>query len=196
VVGEVYVPLTQIDFQADLARIAEAKPDAVFAFMPGGLGIALVKQYRQAGLETIPFLSTFTVDESVLPALQDAAVGLNSASNWTPNMDNPANKKFVADFEAKYGYVPASYAAQAYDAAALTATGGSTTDRPALRAALEKANFKSVRGAFAFGKNHFPVQDFWLTKVVKRPDGKYQTETVQRIFESDTDPYAASCEMN
>ena len=201
VVGEVYVPLTQMDFQADLARIAEAKPDAVFAFMPGGLGIALVKQYRQAGLETIPFLSTFTVDESVLPALGDVAVGLNSAANWTPNMDNAANKKFVADFEAKYGYVPGTYAAQAYDTAALidaalTATGGSTADPAKLRTALEQAKFQSVRGNFKFGKNHYPVQDFWLTKVVKRPDGKFQTETVQRVFEADTDPYAAACEMH
>ncbi len=201
IVGETYVPLTQMDFQADLARIAEAKPDAVFAFMPGGLGIALVKQYRQAGLETIPFLSTFTVDESVLPALGDVAVGLNSAANWAPNMDNAANKKFVADFEAKYGYVPGTYAAQAYDTAALidaalTATGGATTDPAKLRAALEQANFASVRGNFKFGRNHYPVQDFWLTKVVKRPDGKYQTETVQRVFAADVDPYAASCEMH
>ena len=200
-IAEIYVPLTQMDFQADLARIADAKPDAVFAFMPGGLGIALVKQYGQAGLSRIPFLSTFTVDESVLPALGDAAAGLNSASNWAPNMDNPTNKKFVADFEAKYGYIPAAYAAQAYDTAALidaalTTTHGATENRIQLRSALEQANFKSVRGAFKFGKNHYPVQDFWLTKVVKRPDGKYQTEAQQRIFVADVDPYAASCQMN
>ena len=116
-------------------------------------------------------------------------------------MDNPTNKKFVADFEAKYGYVPAAYAAQAYDTAALidaalTTTHGATENRIQLRSALEQANFKSVRGAFKFGKNHYPVQDFWLTKVVKRPDGKYQTEAQQRIFVADVDPYAASCQMN
>ena len=116
-------------------------------------------------------------------------------------MDNAANKKFVADFEAKYGYVPGTYAAQAYDTAALidaalTATGGSTADPAKLRTALEQAKFQSVRGNFQFGKNHYPVQDFWLTKVVKRPDGKFQTETVQRVFEADTDPYAAACEMH
>jgi branched-chain amino acid transport system substrate-binding protein len=201
VVDEIYVPLTQMDFQADLARIAAAKPDAVFAFMPGGLGIALVKQYRGAGLTGIPFLSTFTVDESVLPALTDAAVGLNSASNWAPNIDNAENKKFVAAYEAKYGSVPGAYAAQAYDAvalidSALTATGGDTADKAKLRAALEKADFKSVRGPFRFGINHFPVQDFYLTHVVKRPDGKYQTETENRIFTADVDPYAAQCKMN
>ena len=153
VVEEVYVPLTQMDFQSELAKIAAAKPDAVFAFMPGGLGVALVKQYRQAGLANIPFLSTFTVDESTLPAQGEAALGFFSASDWAPNMDNPANKKFVAAFEAKYGYVPGSYAAHAYDTAmlidaAVRTVNGDLSDKAKLRAALEQAKFDSVRGAF------------------------------------------------
>ncbi len=199
VVDEVYVPLTQLDFQSEIAKIAAAKPDAVFAFMPGGLGVNLVKQYRQAGLTKIPFLSAFTVDESTLPAQQDAAVGFLSAADWAPNLDNPANKAFVAAFEKKYGYVPALYAAHGYDTAmlldaALRATGGKT-DKAALRAALEKADFTSVRGAFRFGVNHYPVQDYWLVEVVKRPDGKYQTEARERILTADVDPYAADCKM-
>ena len=120
IVGEEYVPLTQMDFQAELAKIAAAKPDAVFAFMPGGLGISLVKQYRAAGLANIPFLSTFTVDESVLPAEGDAAAGFYTGADWTPDLDNPANKKPSSrHFEAKFKYIPASYAAQAFDAALL-----------------------------------------------------------------------------
>ena len=100
VVDEVYVPLDTRDFSAELARMAAAKPDALFTFMPGGLGVTLVRQYRQAGLADIPFLSTFTVDEATLPAQGEAALGFYSAAPWAPNMDNPQNKRFVSDFEA------------------------------------------------------------------------------------------------
>jgi branched-chain amino acid transport system substrate-binding protein len=200
VVDELYVPLTQMDFQSEIARIAADKPDAVFAFMPGGLGVNLVKQYRQAGLANIPFLSAFTVDESVLPAEGDAAVGFYAGTNWAPNMDNPANKAFVAAFEKAYGYVPATYAAQGYDTAmllnaALTKTGGDASDRDKLRAAIETASFDSVRGGFRFGVNHFPVENFYLAQVAKRPDGKYETEIRETVFTNDVDPYAAECHM-
>ena len=200
VVDEVYVPLTQLDFAAELAKIAAAKPDAIFTFMPGGLGVNLVRQYRQAGLAHIPFLSTFTVDEAVLPAQQDAAVGFFSGSNWAPNLDNAANRRFVADFEAAFNYVPASYAAQAYDGAmlldsAIRRAGGRLADKDALRAGLRAADFTSVRGNFKFGVNHFPVQDFWLTRVAKRPDGKFQTEIVRKVLENNVDPWAGECRM-
>jgi len=200
VVDEVYVPLTQLDFAAELAKIAAARPDAIFTFMPGGLGVNLVRQYRQAGLAHIPFLSTFTVDEAVLPAQQDAAIGFFSGSNWAPNMDNAANRRFVSDFEAAFNYVPASYAAQAYDGAmlldsAIRRAGGRLADKDALRAGLRAADFTSVRGNFKIGANHFPVQDFWLTRVAKRPDGKFQTEIVRKVLENNVDPWAAECRM-
>jgi branched-chain amino acid transport system substrate-binding protein len=200
VADEVYTPLGQLDFSAELARIAAAKPDAFFVFMPGGMGVNLVKQYRQAGLEKIPFLSVFTVDESTLPAQQDAALGFLSGMTWAPNTDTPENKRFVADFEKEFGYVPGSYAMQAYDAAqligsAVKAVGGNLADKDALRAALKKADFKSVRGAFRFNSNGFPVQDFYLVKVAKRGDGKFQTEIVQPIFKDYTDGYAAECPL-
>ena len=168
--------------------------------MPGGLGVNLVKQYRQAGLASIPFLSTFTVDESTLPAQQDAALGFFSACPWAPNMDNAANHQFVRDFEAAHNSVPGSYAAQSYDAAmlldsAIRKTGGNLANKDALRAAIKAADFRSVRGPFKFGANHYPVQDFWLCKVVKRADGKYATETVRKVLENDTDPYASACKM-
>src|ERR1700761_4426597 len=91
---ESYVPLGTLDFQVELSKIASQKPDAVFTFMPGGMGVSLVKQYKQAGLaDQIPVLSAFTVDESTLPAQQDAAVGMFGGANWAPNLDNPQNKK-------------------------------------------------------------------------------------------------------
>jgi branched-chain amino acid transport system substrate-binding protein len=200
VADEVYTPLGQLDFSAELARIAAAKPDAFFVFMPGGMGVNLVKQYRQAGLEKIPFLSVFTVDESTLPAQKDAAVGFFSGMTWAPNTDTPENKKFVADFEKEYGYVPGSYAMQAYDAAALIgsavkAVGGKLSDKETVRAALRKADFKSVRGSFKFSANGFPIQDFYLVKVAKRADGKFQTEIVEKVFRDYGDSYVAECSL-
>ncbi len=200
VVDEVYVPLTQLDFSAELAKIAAARPDAIFTFMPGGLGVNLVRQYRQAGLANIPFLSTFTVDEATLPAQGAAAEGFFSAASWAPNMDNAQNQRFVRDFEAHYNYVPATYAAQAYDGAmlldsAIRRVGGNLRDKAALRAAIRAADFRSVRGNFRFGTNHYPVQDFWLLRVARRADGKFQTETVRKVFENDVDPWAAECRM-
>jgi len=200
IADEVYTPLGQLDFAAELARIAAAKPDAFFVFMPGGMGVNLVKQYRQAGLERIPFLSVFTVDESTLPAQQDAAVGFFSGMTWAPNTDTPENKKFVADFEKEYGYVPGSYAMQAYDTAvligsAVKAVGGKLDDKDALRAAIRKADFKSVRGPFRFNSNGFPIQDFYLVKVAKRADGKFQTEIVERVFQNYADAHAGECPL-
>src|SRR5215510_15124115 len=200
IVDEVYTPLGQLDFSAELAKIAAAKPDAFFVFMPGGMGVNLVKQYRQAGLDSIPFLSVFTVDESTLPAQQDAAIGFFSGMTWAPTTDTPENKKFVADFEKEYGYVPGSYAMQAYDAAqlidsAVRAVGGKLENKDALRSAIRKADFKSVRGPFRFNSNGFPVQDFYLVKVAKRADGKFETQIVQKIFESYGDSHAKDCEL-
>lgn len=200
VVDEVYVPLTQLDFSAELARIASLRPDAIFTFMPGGLGVNLVKQYRQAGLASIPFLSTFTVDEATLPAQGEAALGFYAAASWAPNMDNPANQLFVRDFEGVFNYVPASYAAQTYDAArlldsAVKKVGGNLTDKNALRAAIAAADFQSVRGPFRFGVNQYPIQDFWQLQVARRADGKFQTETVRKVLSANIDPWAPECRM-
>ncbi len=200
VVNEAFTPLGNMDFSAELAQIAAEQPDAVYAFMPGGMGVNLVKQYRQAGLEGIPFLSAFTVDESTLPAQKDAAVGFFGGSNWAPNTDNPQNKEFVAGFEAKTGRVPATYAMQSYDAAmlidsAVKAVGGDLSDKDALIAALEKADFQSLRGDFSFGPNHYPIQDFYLVQVAKRDDGQYQTEIVEKIFDDYQDNYVDQCKM-
>lgn len=200
IAGEIYTQLGQLDYSAELAQIAAMQPDAVFAFMPGGMGVNLVKQYRQAGLETIPFLSAFTVDKSTLPAQQDAALGFFAGSNWAPDLDTPENKAFVAAYEAKYGKVPATYAMQAYDAAhlidaALREAGGKA-DKEALIKALESAPFTSVRGDFSFGPNHYPIQDFYLTQVVKRDDGNYATSIVKKIFDDYGDSYAGECQMN
>jgi branched-chain amino acid transport system substrate-binding protein len=199
IADEVYVPLGQLDYSAELTKIAAAKPDAIFVFLPGGMGVNFVKQFRQAGLaDRVTFLSAFTVDEATLPAQQDAAIGFFGGANWAPNLDNAQNKRFVSEFEKEFGAVPGTYAFQAYDAAqlidsALRQTKGSSSDKQALRAALMKADFQSLRGNFKFNVNHYPIQDFYLVKVAKRPDGKFQTEIVQKVFENYGDRYAKDC---
>jgi branched-chain amino acid transport system substrate-binding protein len=199
IVEETYMPLGSLDFQPELTKIASLKPDAVFTFMPGGMGVNLVKQFKQAGLaDSIPVLSAFTVDESTLPAQQDAAVGMFGGADWAPNLDNPQNKKFVAEYEAAYKAVPATYAFQAYDTAmlidsAVRAVKGDLSNKDAVAAALKKADFTSLRGGFKFNTNGYPIQDFYLTKVAKRPDGKFQTEIVQKVFENYGDRYAKDC---
>lgn len=198
--NEIYTQLGQLDFSAELAQIAADQPDAVYAFMPGGMGVNLVKQYRQAGLENIPFLSAFTVDETTLPAQQDAALGFFGGANWAQNLDNPQSRAFVESFEAKYNAVPALYAIQAYDAAlmidaAVRSLDGKIDDKDKLREALKTVDFGSLRGKFRFGHNHYPIQDFYLVKAVKRADGKFATEIVEKIFEDYQDNYAAQCKL-
>jgi branched-chain amino acid transport system substrate-binding protein len=199
VTEESYMPLGTLDFQPELTKIASQKPDAVFTFMPGGMGVNLVKQYRQAGLaDSIPVLSAFTVDESTLPAQQDAALGMFGGADWAPDLDNPQNKKFVSAYEAAYNAVPGTYAMQGYDTAllidsAVRAVKGDLSKKEAVAAALKKADFTSLRGSFKFNSNGYPIQDFYLTKVAKRPDGKFQTEIVQKVFENYGDRYAKDC---
>ena len=199
IVEESYIPLGTLDFQVEISKIASLKPDAVFTFMPGGMGVSLVKQYKQAGLaDKIPVLSAFTVDESTLPAQQDAAVGMFGGADWAPDLNNPQSKKFVAGYEAAYNSVPGTYAMQGYDAAllidsAVKAVKGDLSNKDAVAAALKKADFTSLRGNFKFNINGYPIQDFYLTKVAKRPDGKFETEIVQKVFENYGDRYAKEC---
>jgi branched-chain amino acid transport system substrate-binding protein len=201
IADEVYVPLNQLDFSAELAKIAAAKPDAVYVFLPGGMGVNFVKQFRQAGLaNNVTFLSAFTVDESTLPAQQDAALGFFGGANWAPDLDNPQNKRFVAAYEKEFSAVPATYAFQAYDAALLIDSAvrqvqGNVANREALRAAMMKAEFASLRGGFKFNTNHYPIQDFYLVKVAKRADGKFETQIVKKVFENYADPHAKDCAM-
>ena len=201
IVEEIYVPMAQLDLSAELVRIAAAKPDAVFTFMPGGMGVALVKSYAQSGLSgKIPLLSTFTFDEATLPAQQEAALGLIGSTSWSPSLDNPQNKTFVADFEKQFGMVPSAYAMQGYDTAmlidsAVRKTQGQTQDRDQLAQALRQADFVSLRGAFRFNRNGYPIQDFYHVKAIKRPDGRFQTQIVSRILTSVGDAYAKDCPL-
>jgi branched-chain amino acid transport system substrate-binding protein len=198
---EIYTPLTQLDFSAELARISADQPDAVLVFLPGGMGISFVRAYQQAGLMAkVPLLSLSTADGTTLPALKDAAVGAMAASAWGPDLPYPANKKFVDDFTAKYKRIPSEYAAFAYDAAllidsALAKTKGNVADNKALTAALHAADFQSVRGKFRFNTNNFPIQDFHVFEVVKDAQGNATLKTVATPLKDAQDAYVGLCPM-
>ncbi len=202
VAGEVYTRLGQSDYAAELAALRAAKPDAVFFFLPGGMGINFIKQYAQAGLhKTIPlFGPAFSFDQRLLKAVGDAAVGVYNTSQWNWDLDNPANRQFVAAYRKAFGRIPTLYASQGYDAArligsALKATGGDPGNQAAFRKALEAADFPSVRGRFRFGPNHHPIQDIYVREVVKTADGGYTNRTLEKVFTDHADAYAGECRM-
>ena len=190
----------QLDFSAELSKARAAKPDAIFAFYPGGAGIQFVTQYAQSGLKSqIPLYTAFTIDELSLPRMKDLAVGIPGAQQWVNDLPNEANKKFVADYKAKYKASPSFYGAQTYDALALlesavVAVKGDLTKKDEMRKAMEKADFKSVRGKFKFGPNHIPIQNFYLQDVVKQGD-EYVLKTVATIVENDQDKHVDKCPM-
>ncbi len=199
--GETYTKLGQLDYAAELAQLRAAKPDAVFIFLPGGMGINFIKQYGQAGLGSVPLFGPgFSADEDIIRAVGDPMQGMFNSSQWGRDLDNAQNKRFVADFEADFKRIPTLYASQGYDAAmlidsAVRAVQGKVEDRDAFRAALRKADFRSVRGAFRFNTNHHPVQDYYLRQIVKDDKGRLTNRVVGTIFKDHTDAFAAKCRM-
>ena len=200
-VNEIFTSLSQQDYSAELAQVQAANPDAIFVFYPGGLGVNFVKQYSQAGLKgKIPLLSTSTVDGINLPAQGDAALGVVTGTFWGPDFNNPANRKFVADFEAKFKRIPSQYAAQGYDSAqlldsALAKVKGNVADKKAFQVALKAADFKSVRGDFKFNSNNFPIQDFHVFEAIKDSQNRYTLKTVATSLKADRDAYYDKCPM-
>jgi branched-chain amino acid transport system substrate-binding protein len=201
VIDEIYTPLNQPDFSAELAQVASKNPDAVYVFYPGGLGVNFVRQYKQAGLlGKVPLLSSSTTDGSTLPAQKDDALGVISGTFWGPDFNNPVNRKFVDDYEKKYNRIPSQYAAQSYDAAllldsAIAKVKGNVADKPAFMAALKAADFKSVRGSFRFNNNNFPIQDQHVFEVAKDAKGRVSLKTIATPLKDHQDAYHAQCAL-
>ena len=172
IVDEVYTKLGQTDYQAELSQLRSKNPKAVFVFYPGGMGIQFLKQYSEAGMRgQFPLYSVYTVDEISIPAVKHAALGQLETRYWSPDLKNPANEKYVADFKKKYGKMPVFYGAQSYDGimlidSAVRAVKGNLADKKGMVAAMRKANFPSTRGKYAYNHNHFPIQNFYLLKAV------------------------------
>ncbi len=195
----------QLDFLAELAKAKASGAEGLFVFYPGKAGGAFIKQYEQAGLrDKLPLYTVFTVDSISLPKLQAGKLGgvLGSRATmfWSPDLDTPQNKKFVSAFKEKYGRYPAHYGAQSYDMiflikSAVEAVKGDLSNQDAVRAALMKADFPSVRGKYTYGNNHMPIQDFYLRETVADADGNWTTKIVSKVYEGHQDPYAKDCKM-
>ncbi|WP_397473483.1 ABC transporter substrate-binding protein [Pusillimonas sp.] len=202
IVDELYTAMSQQDFSAELLQLSASKPDAVFVFYPGGLGINFVRQYRQAGLgDNIPLMAHGALDGTNLPALGDAALGFITGSIWAPDMNNASNRAFVENFEKKYGRIPTMMAAQGYDAAllidsAIAKVNGKLDDKEAFRAALKEADFESVRGKFRFGNNQFPIQDFHVIGIKRDDKGRVNQSVIATPLVEVVDPFASQCNMS
>jgi len=203
IVEELYTKMGQLDYQAEITALRAKNPKAVFIFYPGGMGIQFIRQYVQAGLrDQIPLYSVFTVDETTIPALKDAAVGQFEARFWSADIKVPASQKYVGDFRKKYGYTPSFYGAQSYDGimlidSAVKAVKGNVKDTKAMVAALRKADYDSIRGRYKFNNNHHPIQDFYLLRAVKdgsAPEG-VAMHIEKKVFEDHRDAYYKDCKM-
>lgn len=197
IAAEIYTQVGQTDYAAEIAQIRAAGADGVFAFLPGGMGIAFMKQYAQSGVKTPVMGPGFSFSQDVLPAIGDAAIGAKASGQWVKDLDNAANKKFVADFQKEYNRLPSLYAVQAYDAAQLILSAAAKADvknTEAFAAELRKADIQSPRGKFKFNTNQHPIQDIYVTEVVK--EGNVLTnKTVEKIFADHGDAYAKDCKI-
>ena len=202
IVEELYTKMGQLDYAPELATMRAAKPDAVFFFLPGGMGVNFIKQFGASGLsKQVALLAPgFSGDEDTIGAIGEPIVGLYNASQWAADLPNPANQKFVADFRKAYGRTPTLYASQAYDTAmlidsAVRAVGGKVEDKDALRKALRKADFASVRGPFKFNTNQFPIHNLYMRVVEKDSQGKFANKLVGTIMTDHADPFVGECAM-
>lgn len=202
VASETFTKLGQLDYAAELAQLRAQNPDALYIFLPGGMGINFVKQFFGAGLSknTQIIAPGFSGDQDVIRAVGDAMLGTFNTAHWNHDFDNAASRSFVEAFRKEYKRTPSIYAAQAYDVmlmidAAVRDVKGKLDDKNAVRAALKRANFKSVRGEFSFGHNQFPVQDYVL-RVIRRDDkGEINNRALSKVFEKHVDAHASQCTM-
>ncbi|XOT97535.1 ABC transporter substrate-binding protein [Alcaligenes pakistanensis] len=202
IADEVYVKVGQMDYAAELAQMRASGADAVFFFLPGGMGVSFIKQLINSGLSSQLAVYTpgFSADQDTIAAIGESMKGMANAAQWSPDLDNTVNKRFVADFEKTYGRLPSMYASQGYDAAllldgALKADPKAATDREALRKALRSAPFESVRGAFAFNNNQYPVQTYYMREVAPNEKGQMSNKIVSTVFEQFQDHFAPQCKM-
>ncbi|MGF1447269.1 MAG: ABC transporter substrate-binding protein [Pikeienuella sp.] len=197
VAAELYTQLGQKDYAAEIAQIRASEADSVFFFLPGGMGIAFMKQYAASGVDKPVFGPAFSFDEIILKAVGDAAIGVKNTSQWAYDLEVPANEAFVTAFQAAYGRMPTLYASQGYDTARLILAALETAqpaDADAFRAALLAADFESTRGAFRFNSNHHPVQDIYVREVVAGEDGPTNRLVGLAIAER-ADDFAADCRL-
>ena len=204
VAAEVYSKLNQLDYSAELAQIRAAKPDALYAFLPGGMGINFIKQFNAAGLakEVQLIVPGFAADQDIVRAVGEPMVGLFDTSHWAYDLDNEGNRKFVAEFEKEYKRLPSLFAEQGYTAAliidqAVRDAKGNVEDEKTFRAALMKApeHAHTPRGQFKEAANGTPIQDYYVREVVKDKSGRIVNRKVSTILKQHQDFWLKDCGM-
>lgn len=200
--SETLTKLGQLDYAAEIARLRAEAPDALFIFLPGGMGINFIKQAVGAGLSksTLIIGPGFSADEDVIRAVGEPMLGMFNTAHWNHDFANPASQAFVAAFQKEYGRLPSIYAAQAWDVAmmldaAVRDARGELDNKAAVRAALKKAGFRSVRGEFRFGNNQYPIQDYYLRTIGKDAQGRITNRTLNKVMSNQQDSFAAQCKL-
>lgn len=195
--GEIYTKLGQKDYAAEIAQIRASGADSVFFFLPGGMGIGFMKQFAQSGIDLPVVGPAFSFDQGILQAVGAAAMGVKNTSQWSKDLKNDANVKFVADFQVEYGRLPSLYASQGYDTANLLASAldsADINDLDAFRLALKKADFASTRGNFSFDTNNHPIQDIYVREVIKEGD-VFTNKIVATALKNRSNAYVDECKM-
>lgn len=202
VADEVYVKVGQLDFATEIAQIRASNADAVFFFLPGGMGVSFIKQLVSSGVNQQIDIYTpgFSADQDTIQAVGEPMVNMRNAAQWSPDLDNSANHQFVQAFQEKYGRLPSMYAAQGYDAARLLDTaiknlGGDFSDKEKLRQEIKKAEFDSVRGDFSFNVNNYPIQNYYMREVYKDDSGQIKNKKIDLVFNEYKDNYYKNCSM-
>lgn len=197
-IGSILYKLGQRDFQADISKVRAAKPEALFVFAPGGMGIAFMKQWAASGAgKDIKVYSLAAIDGLTIAPIGTAGEGVRHTTNWSHDLPNEVNQRFVRDFVAKFKSPPAFYSAQGYDAARLLAAavrkiGGKVDDRLALAHALRRTTFPSTRGTVTFNVNGMPIQN-WYKRDVVIEGGKATLKTTGLLIPNHKDSYWQKC---
>lgn len=183
------VPLQNPDFSPFLQRVADAKPDAVFVFVPAGVGSQFMKQFKERGLadDGIKLIGTGdVVDDQILNGIGETALGVVTAHHYTAALTTDVNQKFVSAFEkANNGMRPNFMAVGAYDGMALVykaleKTGGDT-DGQKLIDAMKGLSWESPRGPVSIDpETRDIVQNIYIDKVEKK-DGEYYNVPIDTV---------------
>ena len=199
--GKILYKLGQSDWQAEISQIRAIKPKAIFAFLPGAMGVSFMKQYKASGLDkAVKLYTVYTVDYGTLKAHGKNAVGSYHTTIWNSDSKDEVNQRFIKDYIKKYGHHPSMFSLQGYDGALLIDLGvrgakGDLKDHDAIRNAMRTADIKSPRGKFSYNVNHSPIQDYYKREVIADADGNPKIVVRGKVFAQAKDSHYTKCKM-
>jgi branched-chain amino acid transport system substrate-binding protein len=185
---EIYIPFGTTDYAPYFAKIDPDEIDGIYVFEFGGDAISFVKQWSEYGLkDKVPVLGEGINDGALLQAEGDAAVGMETMSNYSTGIDTQMNKDFIAAYKAKYNmdvdfHAPLGYTTAKLYMLGIEAVNGDTKNVDGMVAAIEKADLQLPGGPFKYGPNHAPIRDYYLRRIDKV--NGVLTETVLETFKN------------